>query len=52
MSEEPKPPSEINKVLPKEIDDVLLKLLAKNKENRYEDMILVKKDLEKILAKF
>lgn len=52
MSEEPKPPSEINKVLPKEIDDVLLKLLAKNKENRYEDMILVKKDIEKMFAKF
>lgn len=51
MSENPKPPSETNKALSKEIDDVLVKLLAKNKENRYEDMILVKKDLEKMLAK-
>lgn len=52
MTEEPKPPCEINDSLPKELDNILRKLLAKNKEDRYEDIALAKNDLKKLLINF
>lgn len=51
MTEEPQFPCEINKYIPPELNDILRKLLAKNKENRYEDMALAKNDLQSLLKK-
>lgn len=50
INEEPKPATKINKKLPKEIDGIFQKLLAKRKEDRYEDMAVVIKDLKRLLS--
>lgn len=44
----PQKPTEIKSSLPSDIDDVLLKALETQKHNRYEDIILFRKNIEKI----
>jgi hypothetical protein len=50
QTESPAPPSR-NADLPQELDDILLQALATEKQNRYEDIILMRKDLEKLWNK-
>ena len=50
--EKPLPPSKLNKDVPKELDNIVSKMLAKRKEERYETMLDVKRALEKILEKY
>jgi serine/threonine protein kinase len=45
-SETPKPPSELNSSLPREIDEPILKALEKDPENRYKTVTQFKNDLE------
>jgi len=45
---EPTPPSEIADV-PDGLDEVLLTALAKEKKNRYEDILLLRNDLQELL---
>jgi len=47
--ESPTPPSEIADV-PNEIDDILLTALAKQKDDRYEDILYLRDDLEEVLG--
>lgn len=44
----PQKPTEIKPSLPSDIDDVLLKALETQKHDRYEDIILFRKNIEKI----
>ncbi len=47
----PEPPENINK-LPKPLSDIILKLLAKNSEDRYQSLLGLKADLEKCYVEF
>lgn len=51
ISKEPTPLSKINASIPRELDEIVLELLAKRKEDRPEGIILVKKRIEEILQK-
>ncbi|MCC5655172.1 serine/threonine-protein kinase PknK, partial [Nostoc sp. XA013] len=42
----PIPPNEINTTIPKPVSDIILKLMAKNAENRYQSAWGIKADLE------
>jgi len=46
-SEDPQPPSTLAEV-PKGLDDVLLRALATRKQDRYEDVLLLRNDLQDI----
>lgn len=50
LSEEPTPPSEIADV-PTELSEILLKALASEKDNRYEDVLLLRNDLQDLFDK-
>ncbi len=45
--EQPKGPSELNARIGKHLDSIILKCLAKHKEDRYQDVLSLKADLEK-----
>jgi serine/threonine protein kinase len=47
LNDEPKKPSEINPGLDEGLDDVLLKVLSKEKENRYETALHFRDDLRR-----
>jgi hypothetical protein len=47
LNEEPTPPSEIADV-PPELDDVLLNAMAKDKADRYEDVLLLRNELQEL----
>lgn len=47
LNEQPTPPSEISDV-PSVLDDILLSALVKNKEERYESVLLLQKALEEL----
>jgi tetratricopeptide (TPR) repeat protein len=49
LNEQPAPPSEIADV-PPALDDILLTAMAKNKDDRYEDALLVRNPLQDISA--
>ena len=51
IEEEPIPPSKINPEIPKEVDRIVLKALAKRKEDRYYDISLFLNDIKEILNK-
>ncbi|WP_448265683.1 PAS domain-containing protein [Nostoc sp. DSM 114159] len=46
IAKNPIPPNEINTTIPKPISDIILKLMAKNAENRYQSAWGIKADLE------
>jgi serine/threonine protein kinase len=52
MAVPPKPPREIEKDIPAPLSDIVMKLLAKNAEDRYRSAFGLKHDLEECLAKF
>ena len=49
LAQSPTPPVEINKHIPEIISDIILKLLRKNAEDRYQSAYGLKADLEKCL---
>ncbi|MBW4448142.1 MAG: AAA family ATPase [Spirirestis rafaelensis WJT71-NPBG6] len=46
IAKHPIPPNEINTMIPKPVSDIILKLMAKNAENRYQSAWGIKADLE------
>ncbi|MEH2221625.1 AAA family ATPase [Nostoc sp.] len=46
IAKQPVPPHEINTKIPKPVSDIILKLMAKNAENRYQSAWGIKADLE------
>jgi tetratricopeptide (TPR) repeat protein len=50
-SDQPTPPSEIADV-PEELDDILLTALAKEKDSRYDDIVLLRNDLQNIFEDY
>lgn len=46
IAKHPIPPKEINTTIPKPVSDIILKLMAKNAENRYQSAWGIKADLE------
>lgn len=48
LHETPPTPSEINPDLPTEVDDVLLKALSKEKEDRYEGVLILRRKLDEL----
>ncbi|MEH2038016.1 protein kinase domain-containing protein, partial [Nostoc sp.] len=46
IAKQPVPPHEINTTIPKPVSDIILKLMAKNAENRYQSAWGIKADLE------
>ncbi|WP_432810969.1 ATP-binding protein [Pantanalinema sp. GBBB05] len=46
----PVPPQELNRVVPKSVSDIVMKLMAKNAEDRYQSAWGVKTDLEICLS--
>jgi len=46
VREDPKPPHELNKALPLEISDLVLRLLAKNPDDRPQSCALVRQELD------
>lgn len=49
IAKNPVPPNQINKDIPKTLSDIILKLLSKNPEDRYQSSYGIKYDLEKCL---
>jgi predicted ATPase/class 3 adenylate cyclase len=52
IAKTPEKPNEVNKAIPKVVSDIIMKLLAKNAEGRYQSAFGVKCDLEKCLQRF
>jgi serine/threonine protein kinase/outer membrane protein assembly factor BamB len=48
LQEEPPAPTEINPELPHQIDEVLLTALEKEKSDRYESMVLFRRELDRL----
>jgi serine/threonine protein kinase len=48
LQNEPAPPSELRSILSPNLDDILLRMLAKNSSDRYEAMLQVRNDLGRI----
>ncbi|OUL28448.1 serine/threonine protein kinase [Nostoc sp. T09] len=46
IAKQPPPPHEINATIPKPVSDIILKLMAKNAEDRYQSAWGIKADLE------
>jgi serine/threonine protein kinase len=49
MARKPEPPYEVNQEIPKVVSDIVMKLLAKSAENRYQSAGGIKADLEECL---
>jgi len=52
VAKEPEEPVKLNKNLPSVISDIIMKLLSKNAEDRYQSAFGVKTDLEKCLQEY
>ena len=50
VKENPSPPSSINPDVPKALDAIVMKALAKNPDNRYQTAAELREDLERFLA--
>lgn len=48
LQQKPEPPSNINPQLPTEIDNVLLKSLSKNKTDRFESILLLRRKFDQL----
>jgi PAS domain S-box-containing protein len=52
IAKQPLPPSEINPEIPQILSDIVMKLIAKNAEERYQNAFGIKADLETCLNQF
>ncbi|MDZ8025353.1 MAG: AAA family ATPase [Nostoc sp. DedQUE11] len=52
IAKQPVPPHELNLAIPKAASDIVLKLMAKNAEDRYQSAWGIKADLEIVLRQF
>ncbi|MEG5049754.1 MULTISPECIES: AAA family ATPase [unclassified Microcoleus] len=52
IAKQPIPPHELNATIPKPVSDIILKLMAKNAEERYQSAWGIKADLEICLRQF
>ncbi|BCL38312.1 AAA family ATPase [Nostoc sp. MS1] len=52
IAKQPPPPHELNAAIPKAVSDIVLKLMAKNAEDRYQSAWGIKTDLETCLRQF
>jgi predicted ATPase/signal transduction histidine kinase len=52
IAKNPAPPNEIKKTIPKTISDIIMKLINKNPDSRYQTAIGIKADLDKCLKEF
>jgi len=52
MAKQPKPPHEVDQEIPPVVSDIIMKLLEKNAENRYQSVTGIKADLERCLSQF
>lgn len=52
VAKNPEEPRLVNKELPKAVSDIIMKLLSKNAEDRYQSAFGIKADLEKCLQQF
>jgi PAS domain S-box-containing protein len=52
IAKQPTPPHELNATVPKIISDMILKLMAKNAEDRYQSAWGIKADLERLVEQF
>ncbi|MFN6498647.1 MAG: AAA family ATPase [Nostoc sp. DedQUE01] len=52
IAKQPVPPHELNPAIPKAASDIVLKLMAKNAEDRYQSAWGIKADLEIVLRQF
>lgn len=50
IAKQPLPPSEVNPEIPQAVSDIVMKLLAKNAQERYQSAWGIKADLEQCLA--
>ena len=48
LEETPEPPSQVNGELPKELDEVILKAMAKSKEERYDAVVLFRNAVQSV----
>ena len=48
LEETPEPPSQVNDELPKEVDEVILKAMAKSKDERYDAVVLFRNAVQNI----
>lgn len=51
INEDPEPPSSVNPSLPKEVDDVVMKAMAKNPQNRFETAVSFRNALQELNQK-
>ena len=49
LAKQPLPPSEVNPEIPKIISDIVMKLMGKNAEERYQSAFGIKADLAECL---
>jgi PAS domain S-box-containing protein len=52
IAKQPAPPHELNATIPKAISDIILRLIAKNAEERYQSAWGIKADLERCAKQF
>ncbi|WP_394839485.1 AAA family ATPase [Pendulispora rubella] len=50
LARRPKPPADVDPTIPRAVSEVVMKLLEKNPEDRYQSAIGVKADLERCIA--
>ncbi|WP_420840310.1 trifunctional serine/threonine-protein kinase/ATP-binding protein/sensor histidine kinase [Argonema galeatum] len=50
IAKQPTPPQQLNPEIPQAISEIVMKLMAKNAENRYQSVLGIKADLEKCLS--
>lgn len=48
LTEDPTPPTELTPGLPEEVDDVVLRALAKERADRYEDVLYLRDRLAEL----
>ncbi|WP_239651769.1 serine/threonine protein kinase [Neosynechococcus sphagnicola] len=52
IAKQPVPPHELNATIPKPVSDIVMKLMAKNAEDRYQSAWGIKADLESLAEQF
>jgi PAS domain S-box-containing protein len=52
IARKPKPPIELDSAIPKMLSDIIMKLMAKNAEDRYQTVFGIKHDLKKCLEQY
>jgi len=50
LDDQPDPPSVVNPDLPEAVDDVVLRALAKEKDDRYESVVTFRQELDRLFA--